>query len=107
MTTKDVLKERYDEFLAVEFPNDSQDDLLSELHARLAEHDSFIAGHISSLLNGAKVFKRDLKYNVDLRRELNRQIEQQDKRFNQDAVAYLRYFEKLEELIEIARLIAL
>ena len=97
------LRVSFDEFLNIPFPGDSEHETLSDIHAGLAEYDGYIAGHISSIIAGAKVLPRELQIDNRLRERLYELAALEKGEVKLNAKTYLEYLDKLEELVGLAR----
>jgi hypothetical protein len=103
---KNNLKISFEEFKALPFPDDSDDPNLSEIHAELAEYDGFVAGLIDSILAGAKVLPNELQIDKKLRSRLTELLNSSNTEVKNEAESYLEYLNKLEQLVQSARLVA-
>lgn len=84
------------------FPDDSSDDSASQLHAELADYDGYVAGRVSTLINGGRLGKGDLKLDMSLKNRLE-DLSNSDSIGSADARAYLEYFHQLEVLLALAK----
>ncbi|HWQ53739.1 MAG TPA: hypothetical protein VN442_08640 [Bryobacteraceae bacterium] len=91
------------EFESLKFPNDCDDEELSELHAELALLDGHVVGLVQSLLNGQRVPISDFQSDDQLRRRLQQAADSEDSGLK-IATEYLNYLSALERLIAAARL---
>ncbi len=73
------------------FPDDSSDDNASQLHAELAEFDGYVAGRITTLINGGRLGRKELESDTALRSRLE-VLASSDSPGSADAKAYLEYF---------------
>jgi len=64
----DPLRQAFERLLERSFPDDSDDEQASELHADLVEYDGYVAGRITTLLGGGgRLQSSDLKSDDSLR----------------------------------------
>lgn len=96
------LVQAFEDFKRMPFPEDSDDDEASQLHAELAEYDSFIAGIVSTLLEGGRVSPHLLKFDDDLKTRLEKVARESRQPAASSAEEYLRYLDALRRLIDLA-----
>ena len=86
---------------ARDFPPDSEIDEVSELHARLAEYDGYVAGIANSTLDGhhPEVPDFDRKLLRDAKEMLERRPEAAD-----ELVQYIARLAVLERILELGRI---
>ncbi len=85
------------------FPEDSSDDDASQLHAELADFDGYVAGRITTLINGGLLGRKDLASDATLKRRLEALANNSESAGSGDAKRYLEYFRQLEGLLELGR----
>jgi hypothetical protein len=87
------------------FPDDSENDQASQLHAELAEFDGYVAGRITTLVNGGRLSSHDLESDRDLKHRLET-LAASDSPGATDARRYLDYFIELDALLVLGRSLA-
>jgi hypothetical protein len=87
------------------FPDDSDSEDASQLHAELAEFDGYVAGRITTLLSGARLSSHELESDKGLRQRLEA-LAVSDSPGAADAHRYLEYFAELDRLLAIGRRLA-
>lgn len=97
------LERAFAEFERLPLPEDSEDDDAGELHAELAEYDSYVAGLITTLLAGNPVPPDSLQFDEDLKARLEALAREGREPASSDAQKYLRYLEALREILALAR----
>jgi hypothetical protein len=84
------------------FPDDNGDEQSSQLHAELAQYDSYVAGRITTLLGGGRLSSSDLEIDGALRRQLT-ELASSSSSGAAAATRYLAYLDELDTLVITAR----
>jgi hypothetical protein len=84
------------------FPEDSSDDDASQLHAELANFDGYVAGRITTLINGGLLGRTELDSDTILKGRLEA-LANSNATGSADAMRYLEYFLRLEALLDLGR----
>lgn len=100
------LSDALHKFEEIPFPPDSNDDRLSELHARLAEYDGYVAGLIETILRGGGLPSNVAEFDENLRSRLEQIAAHGSDSSAGEAQTYLAYLQGLFDLLEMARAIA-
>jgi len=87
------------------FPDDSDNDGASQLHAELAEFDGYVAGRVTTLINGGRLSSHELESDRDLKQRLEA-LAASDSPGATDAQKYLDYFVELDALLAVGRSLA-
>lgn len=87
------------------FPDDSDSEDASQLHAELAEFDGYVAGRITTLLSGGRLSSHELQSDKGLRQRLEA-LAVSDSPGAADAQRYLDYFAELDALLAVGRSLA-
>jgi hypothetical protein len=90
-------------FESIPFPEDSDDDEFSQLHAELVEYDGYIAGLISTLLEGGYVSPNLLRFDYDLQARLQKIVIEGTPESSLYAKKYLNYLDALKQLLELVK----
>jgi hypothetical protein len=101
----DPLRQAFERLKERSFPNDSDDEQSSELHADLVEYDGYIAGRITTLLGGGQLHGSDLKSDDSLRQRLEA-LSESSSQGAAAATKYLSYLDELDSLLFMARFFA-
>ncbi len=96
------LRARFNGLANRPFPDDSSDDTASQLHAELADFDGYVAGRITTLINGGHLERKDLESDIALGRRLA-ELASSDRPGSADARIYLDYFRELDALLASAK----
>lgn len=99
---REELRDAFAHFMSVPFPQDSDDDQLSELYAELVALDSNVAALVQSVLGGVKLSLRELRYNEALEIQLSQIRLQEGDANTSEADTYLRYLQQLKQLLDLA-----
>jgi hypothetical protein len=91
------------EWTAVPFPDDSDDDELSDIHADLALYDNDVAGYVSSLLGGMVNPLSWLDDDYGLEQRLLSILAGDDAARHKDAEVYYAYLKGLKKLGALAK----
>lgn len=92
------IKIAYDKFRKIPFPEPPIDDNLYDLYSELVEFDAYIAGLISSFINGKKINNCDLYIDEKMMKKLIN-FETNNKQTKKELSVYLNYTNKLNDLI--------
>jgi hypothetical protein len=92
-----ALEDALSAFRDVPFPRGSADEELSDAHAELAEYDGYVAGLVTTLLEGGDVSPAQLAFDDDLRQRFERAPAQEEAR------RYVEYMDELRRLLDAAR----
>ena len=99
------LKEIYEQFKEVKFPQSPTNEALGDLFTDLVQYDSFIAGAIDKLLKGKPLKPNEIYFDIELEEKLKKFVlESEDKEDKRIANLYLLYLENLRNLIKTAEL---
>ena len=95
------LKIAYENFLEITFPEAPENDTLYDLYAEFVELDGYIAGIISSFINGKQIDISNLNTG-DIRDKLiNFTIT--DKQTENAVLQYINYLDRLDDLISMIK----
>jgi hypothetical protein len=100
-TDFEELKRAFDKFRSLPFPEDSENDEVSQLHAELAEYDGFVAGLVATLLQGDDMSPH-LRFDNELEDRLARIARWGGPTARADARKHLEYLGALKNLIDTA-----
>jgi len=104
-TTEEIigrLRAAFERLAQRPFPDDSDYDDASQLHAELAEFDGYVAGRITTLLNGGRLSVREVESDLDLKERLEK-LAASDSPGATDAQKYLAYFAEIDSLLAVGR----
>ena len=93
------LKDEFELFKSMPFPEKPDDDELYDIFSELVELDGHIAGLVSSMLKGKKV-NRELLYVDQTFNKLVDDYHPKSKEFQAEMQAYKDYKKKLDRLLE-------
>jgi hypothetical protein len=100
MTNSEKLRQKFEEFKALQFPGNSANDTLSDIFAELVELDGHIAGLVYTFLMGKPVRKELVSPDLDLDQRLDG-FEPSNVEEYETVLSYQNYKSYLDELINI------
>lgn len=103
MSNDSALAIAFEDLRNTRFPGGSELDRVSDLHARLAEYDGYVAGVASSILKGKR---RDApRFDEEFLTEMEQAL-RQNPEGSDELVQYIKYLRKLKEILRVAGMIA-
>lgn len=97
------LREQFARFVLVPFPDDSENEGLSDLHAGIVEYDGYVAGLVSSVAGGVRVPLESLHPDHGLRRRAEGFSDDESLAVRATAGEYLAYLSRIDGLLLAAR----
>ena len=102
MNSYNELERVFRKFEDIKFPEGSENEILDNIHDDIAEYDGYVAGIITSILDGHNVDKSKLYFDNNLNDRLLEVINDSDTESAQKAIEYMKYMQELKALIEMA-----
>ncbi len=97
------LKETYENFKGVKFPQSPINEALDDLFTNLVQYDSFIAGAIDRVLKGKPLKLNEIYFDHELEKKLKLFVlESGNDKDIKVAISYLQYLEHLRDLVKVA-----
>lgn len=100
---KNELEKALKDSMAVPFPEDSDDEELSDIHADLSLYDNDVVGYVNSMLGGAIRPQSSLSDDYGVEQRLKSILASDDVSRKREAETYFAYLEGLKRLAALAK----
>lgn len=102
MERLEELKQIFSDFLALPFPEGSDDETTDMLWAELVDYDAYIAGLVDRIIKGVSLENYKLYFDEKLERKLIKIVRGSNPVASRDAKRIMEYLAKIKEMVSLA-----